>query len=112
MKKRKSRPYPDPKQLEQLNQLINKYADKILFSMLREGITKKELISYSTRLCARKHLQDLLTNPCPMRLISEIEDLANFKRMCVHQQRMHDHEKYGSSEFDDMPNRGWSEGLI
>jgi len=47
-----------------------------------------------------------------MRLISEIEDLANFKRMCIHQQRMHDHEKYGSSDFDAMPNRGWSEGLI
>ena len=47
-----------------------------------------------------------------MRLINEIEDLANYKRMCIHRQRELDHEKYGQSDLDMIPDRGWTEGLI
>jgi DNA primase len=112
MKKNKRPPYPDPARVQQLDQLITRHADSMIFTMLREGITKKELIEYSTRICARKYLDDLLSNPCPMRLVNEIEDLANFKRMCVHQQQFHDREKYGQSDFDVHPERTWSQGLI
>ena len=112
MEKVKTPPYPDPAQLQRLNQIIDKFADKMIFTMIREGITKKELISYCTRLCARKYLEDILSNPCPMRLINEIEDLANYKRMCIHRQRELDHEKYGQSDLDMIPDRGWTEGLI
>ncbi len=105
-------PYPDPKHLRELNRIIDKWGDKIFFTMLREGITRKELISYVTRFCARKYLAELLSNPCPMRLISEIEDLAQFKRLCVHQQREADHIKYGRSDLDELPYRAWTQGLI
>ena len=53
MEKVKTPPYPDPAQLQRLNQIIDKFADKMIFTMIREGITKKELINYCTRLCAR-----------------------------------------------------------
>ena len=78
----------------------------------KDIITRKELISYVTRFCARKYLAELLSNPCPMRLISEIEDLAQFKRLCVHQQREADHVKYGRSDLDELPYRAWTQGLI
>ena len=53
-------PYPDTKRVKQLSNLIDKYRKNILLTCLTEGITKKDIIEYSTRLCAIKHLDDIL----------------------------------------------------
>jgi hypothetical protein len=106
-------PYPDPKRVKQLSNLIDKYRKNILLTCLTEGITKKDIIEYSTRLCAIKHLDDILNDPCPMKLISEIEDLAEYKRLCVHQQKQVDRIKYGSDyvDIEELYGHGWTQGL-
>ena len=105
-------PYPDPHRVKLLSDLIDKYREHLLLVCLREGITKQDIIAYATRLCALKYLDELLADPCPMKLISEVEDLAEYRRLCVHQQRQVDKLKYGRSDFDEFPHREWSQGLI
>ena len=111
MKKEKP-PYPDPYRARLLSDLIDKYREQLFMVCLKEGITKEDIIAYATRLCALKHLDDLLADPCPMKLLSEVEDLAEYRRLCVHQQRQVDKLKYGRSDLDDFPDRVWSQGLI
>tara|TARA_Y100000590_G_C14851551_1_gene687835 strand:- start:55 stop:402 length:348 start_codon:yes stop_codon:yes gene_type:complete len=107
--KNKHPPYPDPKRLRELSKLIDRYRENIFLVCLTEGITKKDIISYCTRLCAIRHLDELLNNPCPMRLISEIEDLAEYKRLCPHQQKRVDKIKYGSTDAEWPKHWGyWS----
>jgi methyl coenzyme M reductase subunit D len=36
-----------------------------------------------------------------MKLISEVEDLAEWKRLCVHQKLLVDKIKYGQSDLED-----------
>ena len=110
--KKKRPPYPDPHRVKLLSNLIDKYREQLLLVCLKEGITKQDIIAYATRLCALKHLDELLEDPCPMKLISEVEDLAEYRRLCVHQQRQVDRLKYGRSDLDDFPDRVWSQGLI
>ena len=44
-----------------------------------------------------------------MRLISEIEDLAEYKRLCPHQQKRVDKIKYGSTDAEWPKHWGyWS----
>jgi len=105
-------PYPDPYRSRLLSELIDKYREQLLLVCLKEGITKQDIIAYATRLCALKHLDDLLKDPCPMKLISEVEDLAEYKRLCPHQKQVVDRLKYGRSDLDDFPDRVWSQGLI
>ncbi len=107
-------PYPDPARLKDLSKLIDKYREQIFLTCLTEGITKKDIINYCTRLCAIKHLDNLLNDPCPMRLINEIEDLAEYKRLCPHQRKQVDRIKYGSDYVDlDQAYIGdsWTQGL-
>ncbi len=111
MKKEKP-PYPDPYRARLLSDLIDKYREQLFMVCLKEGITKEDIVAYATRLCALKHLDDLLADPCPMKLLSEVEDLAEYRRLCVHQQRQVDKLKYGRSDLDDFPDRVWSQGLI
>ena len=111
MKKEKP-PYPDPYRARLLSELIDKYREQLFMVCLKEGITKEDIIAYATRLCALKHLDELLSDPCPMKLLSEVEDLAEYRRLCVHQQRHVDRLKYGRSDLDDFPDRAWSQGLI
>ena len=111
MKKEKP-PYPDPYRARLLSELIDKYREQLFMICLKEGITKEDIVAYATRLCALKHLDELLQDPCPMKLISEVEDLAEYRRLCVHQQRQVDRLKYGRSDLDDFPDRVWSQGLI
>ena len=111
MKKEKP-PYPDPYRARLLSELIDKYREQLFMVCLKEGITKEDIVAYATRLCALKHLDDLLADPCPMKLLSEVEDLAEYRRLCVHQQRQVDKLKYGRSDLDDFPDRVWSQGLI
>ena len=111
MKKEKP-PYPDPYRARLLSELIDKYREQLFMICLKEGITKEDIVAYATRLCALKHLDDLLDDPCPMKLISEVEDLAEYRRLCVHQQKVVDRLKYGRSDLDDFPDRVWSQGLI
>ena len=111
MKKEKP-PYPDPYRARLLSELIDKYREQLFMICLKEGITKEDIIAYATRLCALKHLDELLADPCPMKLLSEVEDLAEYRRLCVHQQRHVDRIKYGQSDLDDFPDRVWSQGLI
>tara|TARA_B100000073_G_scaffold4730_1_gene3879 strand:+ start:863 stop:1180 length:318 start_codon:yes stop_codon:yes gene_type:complete len=99
--------HPDPKRLKQLNELIDKNKQAIFLTCLKEGITRKHLIEYLTRLCALKHLDKLLADPCPMKLVSEVEDLAEWRRMCPHQKRMVDKIKYGQSDFDQQDLWVW-----
>lgn len=110
--KNKRPPYPDPYRARLLSELIDKYREQLLLVCLKEGITKKDIIAYATRLCALAHLDKLLADPCPMKLISEVEDLAEYKRLCVHQRRQVDKLKYGRSDLDDFPERTWSQGLM
>jgi|TARA_Y100000289_G_C3884186_1_gene130356 hypothetical protein len=110
--KKETPPYPDPHRVRLLSDLIDKYREHLLLVCLKEGISKKDIIAYATRLCALKHLDELLEDPCPMKLISEVEDLAEYRRLCVHQQRQVDRLKYGRSDLDDFPDRVWSQGLI
>ena len=110
MEKRRP-PYPDPHRVKLLSELIDKYRQQLLFVCLREGISKQDIIEYATRLCALAHLDNLLADPCPMKLISEVEDLAEYKRLCVHQRRQVDKLKYGRSDYDEMPHRTWSQDL-
>ena len=111
MKKEKP-PYPDPYRGRLLSELIDKYREQLFMICLKEGITKEDIVAYATRLCALKHLDELLADPCPMKLLSEVEDLAEYRRLCVHQQRHVDRIKYGQSDLDDFPDRVWSQGLI
>tara|TARA_B100000575_G_C22815742_1_gene480205 strand:+ start:227 stop:505 length:279 start_codon:yes stop_codon:yes gene_type:complete len=92
--------------------LIDKYREQLLLVCLKEGISKQDIIEYTTRLCALKYLDDLLADPCPLKLISEVEDLAEYRRMCPHQKKLVDKMKYGQSDLDDFPDRVWSQGLI
>ena len=110
--KNKKPPYPDPHRVNLLSNLIDKYREQILLVCLKEGISKQDIIEYATRLCALAHLDELLKNPCPMKLISEVEDLAEYKRLCVHQRRQVDKLKYGRSDYDELPHRTWSQDLI
>ena len=110
--KKETPPYPDPHRVRLLSDLIDKYREHLLLVWLKEGISKKDIIAYATRLCALKHIDELLEDPCPMKLISEVEDLAEYRRLCVHQQRQVDRLKYGRSDLDDFPDRVWSQGLI
>ena len=111
--KRNEPPYPDPHRVRLLSNLIDKHREQLLLVCLKEGITKKDIISYCTRLCAIKHLDDLLNDPCPMKLISEVEDLAEYRRLCVHQQRQVDRMKYGSDyvDIEELYGHGWTRGL-
>ena len=68
--KAKKPPYPDPYRAQLLSQLIDKYREHLLLICLKEGITKQDIIDYTTRLCALKHLDELLacllyTSPSP-----------------------------------------------
>ena len=111
--KNKRPPYPDPYRSQLLSELIDKYREQLLLVCLKEGITKQDIIEYATRLCALKHLDELLADPCPMKLISEVEDLAEYKRLCPHQQKTVDRLKYGRSDLDrdDLYGHGWTQGL-
>jgi len=91
----------DPVRLKRLNQLIDKHKEAIFLTCLKEGITRQHLIEHLTRLCALKYLDALLDDPCPMKLINEVEDLAEWKRLCPHQKRMVDKIKYGQSDLDN-----------
>jgi hypothetical protein len=42
-----------------------------------------------------------------MKLVSEVEDLAEWRRMCPHQKRMVDKIKYGQSDFDQQDLWVW-----
>ena len=106
-------PYPDPHRVKLLSDLIDKYREQLLLVCLREGITKQDIIAYATRLCALKHLDELLQDPCPMKLLSEVEDLAEYRRLCPHQRKTVDRLKYGISDLDrdDLYGHGWTQGL-
>lgn len=92
---------PDPARLQRLNRLIDKNREAIFLTCLREGISRKQLVEYLTRFCALKHLDKLIEDPCPMKLISEVEDLAEWRRLCVHQKLLVDKIKYGQSDLED-----------
>ena len=66
--------------------------------MLHEGITTTELIDYMTRLCALKHLDGILAEPSPKKLVDEVVDLSRYKRMCIHRKEYEDRKKYGEDD--------------
>tara|TARA_Y100001978_G_C23551111_1_gene364557 strand:+ start:341 stop:661 length:321 start_codon:yes stop_codon:yes gene_type:complete len=103
--------HPDPALINKTENLLKKYGKEIFLICLQEGIMHSEIIDYLNRLCARERLTELLAEPCPMALISEIEDLAQFKKCCPNHQQQMDFEKYGQSEWE-LTNFGeWSKGL-
>ena len=91
-------PYPDPARVRNLKKLINRYGKDLIFVMLHEGITTTELIDYMTRLCALKHLDGILAEPSPKKLVDEVVDLSRYKRMCIHRKEYEDRKKYGEDD--------------
>ena len=60
--KKKRPPYPDPKRVKQLSNLIDKYRKNILLTCLTEGITKKDIIYAAKQAEAHDFIMKLEDN--------------------------------------------------